>query len=343
MRLTKNSTIIISRTDSIGDVILTLPMAGIIKKQYPDCKIIFLGKAYTRDIVNCSEYIDEFADWDGLKGSSLKVKADFFRNMKANVIIHVFPVREIAKAAKLADIPIRIGTISRFYNWASCNFLPRVFRKNSVLHEAQLNAQLLKPIIPGTDFSLDKLIGFYGFKQAPKIFKYSDLIDKNKINLIIHPKSRGSGREWGEHNFSELIDILDDAKFKIFVCGTESEGAMIRDSIINTHHEKITDLTGKLTLKEYISFINASDALIACSTGPLHIAAATGIHALGIYPPIRPVHPGRWGALGENVKIFVNDKKCKSCRKSNYCECMNSIRPIKVHAYLNDLYNQYNS
>ncbi|RYG01290.1 MAG: glycosyl transferase family 9, partial [Chitinophagaceae bacterium] len=39
--------IIISRTDSIGDVVLTLPMAKIIKQQFPDCRIAFLGKEYT--------------------------------------------------------------------------------------------------------------------------------------------------------------------------------------------------------------------------------------------------------------------------------------------------------
>ena len=34
--------IIISRTDAIGDVILTLPICGILKMYYPDCKIVFL-------------------------------------------------------------------------------------------------------------------------------------------------------------------------------------------------------------------------------------------------------------------------------------------------------------
>ena len=59
--------IVISRTDSIGDVILTLPLAGILKKKFPDSKIIFLGNSYTEAIVRVSVYVDEFINWDELK------------------------------------------------------------------------------------------------------------------------------------------------------------------------------------------------------------------------------------------------------------------------------------
>ncbi len=37
--------IIISRTDSIGDVVLTLPVAAVLKKYFPEIKIGFMGKA----------------------------------------------------------------------------------------------------------------------------------------------------------------------------------------------------------------------------------------------------------------------------------------------------------
>ena len=59
--------IVISRTDNIGDVILTLPLAGILKEKYPDCKIIFLGNSYTEAIVRVSVHVDEFINWEELK------------------------------------------------------------------------------------------------------------------------------------------------------------------------------------------------------------------------------------------------------------------------------------
>ena len=39
MKLSNPKKIVISRTDSIGDVALTLPLAGILKSKYPDVRI----------------------------------------------------------------------------------------------------------------------------------------------------------------------------------------------------------------------------------------------------------------------------------------------------------------
>ena len=66
--------IVLSRTDSIGDVILTLPMAGALRQRYPDLYIIFLGSSYTRPIVECCPYVNEFADWS--KDTDLLILVD---------------------------------------------------------------------------------------------------------------------------------------------------------------------------------------------------------------------------------------------------------------------------
>jgi hypothetical protein len=63
----------------------------------------------------------------------------------AAAIVHVFPRPQIARAAR--HIPIRIGTYSRGYHWWTCNRLVRLHRKNSSLHEIELNLALLQPLL----------------------------------------------------------------------------------------------------------------------------------------------------------------------------------------------------
>src|SRR4030095_7735377 len=145
---------------------------------------------------------------------------------------------------------------------------------------------------------------------------------KTKYNLILHPKSRGSAREWGLKNFISLIRQLDPDRYKIFISGTAAEKPLVQPLLDEIPH-LVTDITGIMELSQFISFIEACDGLIACSTGPLHLAAALGKDALGIYAPVRPIHAGRWGPVGKNSEVFVLNKVCNDCSKNkNPCHCV---------------------
>ena len=317
-KLPDNFSIILSRTDSIGDVVLTLPMAGHIKEHFPNCKLIFLGRNYTRDVVALSEHVDEFISWDETKILP-----------KADMIVHVFPVKEIARAAKKAGISLRVGTTNRFFHWRTCNELIKLSRKNSDLHESQLNMKLLEFLNIPTELELEDMKKNYGFTKAePLPEEWLKQIDKTRTNIILHPKSKGSAREWGLDNFSELINSLPETKFKIFISGTKDEGEQAK--LLFEKHKHITDLTGKLSLKQFISFINNSDVLVAASTGPLHIASALGKKAIGLFAPMRPIHPGRWKPIGENAKYLVLNKDCNDCKKNKDCHCIREIKSKQI-------------
>jgi len=333
--------IILSRTDSIGDVVLSLPMAGVLRQQFPGCHIVFLGRKYTRPIIEACRFVNEFLDWDEISAtrdpsSVLSGQASAIRHLQslqADMIVHVFPVKAICRAAKQAGIPIRIATSNRFYTWFYCNRLLRVPRKNSGLHEAQLNLKLLKPLGITKAFSTEEIPEFYGLTAPsptlPQTGEGENAPLPDKFNLILHPKSKGSAREWGLENFSRLIGLLPPEKFNLFVSGTAEEGNMMRD-FLNMHQERVQDLTGKLSLSEFIQFICSCDGIVAASTGPLHIAAAFGKHAIGLYAPMRPIFPQRWAPLGKNARFLVLDKNCQACRKTENCECIRQIRAEDV-------------
>lgn len=318
--------IIISRTDSIGDVVLTMPMAGIMKQFMPGCKIIFFGRNYTKDVIVLSEHIDEFISYDDILKLNEQEQFETFKKLNATHIIHVFPVKEIAYLAKKAGIKNRIGTTNRLWHWFTCNVKISLSRKNSELHEAQLNTKLLASFGITKEFNVEELASFYGFTKIPSLEKiYVDLIDPTKTTIILHPKSKGSAREWGLDNFSDLIIKLDKTKHQVFISGTAQDGELVKDLIVK--HPEVINLTGKLSLQQFITFINRCDVLIAASTGPLHIAAALGKKAIGLYAPMRPIHPGRWKPIGKKSSYLVLTKDCSDCRKSMDCHC---IREIKI-------------
>lgn len=306
MKIKNSEHILISRTDAIGDVILTLPLCGIIKAHFPSCRISFLGRSYTREIIQLSRHIDEFIDYDEWKSISDRDAAHFLKLKGIDTIIHVFPKKRIAQVARQTGIPLRIGTTNRVYHWFTCNKLIRLSRKRSNLHEAQLNIKLLKGLHLTTEYNKEEIPQYYGLLKVPHLQEeFQAYLSTDKFNLILHPKSKGSGKEWSLDRYSELISKIDKTKYKLFISGSLTEKALL-DTWLNKHKDNVTDITGLLSLEQFVAFINECDGLVASGTGPLHIAAALGIHALGLFPNIRPIHAGRWAPIG---------------RKAEYLEC----------------------
>lgn len=323
--------ILISRTDSIGDVMLTLPLCVWLKKQFPAVQLVFLGRTYTQPVVACFTPIDEFIDW-----SLLEVKSDSevkleIQQWNIDTVIHVFPSKRIAKITKMAGITRRIGTSHRIFHWLTCNERISFTRKNSPLHEAQLNFHLLK--------------GF-GCIQLPSLTEVQEMTNQfqvKKVDLpdeitafcsdpyvILHPKSQGSALEWPINKYIELAAKLMDSGCKVVFTGTEKEGDLFRE--ILPQDARCMDTTGKLSLNQLIALISAAKALVACSTGPLHIAGVCGIKTVGLYSPRVPIHPGRWSALGKNVQTLVFDPKCDKCATGKLCYC---IQDIQISSVLN--------
>jgi ADP-heptose:LPS heptosyltransferase len=318
--------IIISRTDAIGDVVLTLPVAGVLRSLYPDAQLLFLGRSYTEEVVRACVHVDKFLNWDEWKKLPAQEAADAMAATGADTLIHVFPDPLIARLARRAGIRERIGTTNRLYHWLTCNRLVRLSRRHSPLHEAQLNLRLLEPLGAKKEYSREEIAAFYGLSRLqPLPPEIAALPDPGKFNLVLHPTSRGSAREWGLENFRQLIQALPRDGFSIFVTGTAGDGALLRP--LFDQFPFLTDLTGRLSLGQLISFLSRMDGLVAASTGPLHLAAALGIHALGIYPPIRPMHPGRWAPIGVNAKVFVKQGECEACRQTGNCTCIREIAP----------------
>jgi heptosyltransferase-3 len=332
-------TFLVSRTDAIGDVVLTLPVAGWLKQQYPGCRVVLIGRAYTAAVAAVCPWVDEFLNADELGQLPEKEQVTQLQSQAAIAIIHVFPNKRLARLAKLARIPTRIGTRNRLFHWLTCNRLVALSRRHSPLHEA-LNLQLLAPLGYHEPLALGAVAALVRLQAAvPLREAFQQLLAARRpgqLNVILHPRSRGSAREWGLAHFSQLARLLHAAGHRVFISGTAAEGKELAEWLIQNAAFITADITGQLALPEFIAFIAAADGLVAGSTGPMHLAAALGRHALGLYPPIKPMHPGRWGPLGPHAEYLVFDRPdCQNCRSQPAaCTCIKAIEAAAVAAQI---------
>ena len=279
--------------------------------------------------------------------------SDHYLEMKQRIIyaikmlrlfIHVMPDKELAKIVCRARIPIRVATVRRPYHLLYANKLIWASRKDKKgQHEVQMNIRMLSPFKIPYKLKMSELNEFA--RLSPKELgcpEIVNLLDHEKFNLIIHPGSLGHGKEWPLNSYHQLISKLDKSKFKVFVSGTGNERRRFASTLIEPFSDVI-DLTNKLSLGEFASFIGQADGLLSGSTGPLHLSAAIGQRTLGLFPKQIDLGPNRWGPIGEKAEVLLSDKICQYCRSHNkdeadydetLCECMSFIEVNDVRAKL---------
>ena len=311
--------ILISRTDAIGDVCLTLPVCQALASAYPNAELTYLCRNYTRAVVACFDPVDHILVHDELQQMEAHERNTLLSQY--DVVIHFFPNKELAQWCKQAKIPMRIGTAHRFFHLLTCNFRPSFTRKRSELHESQLNFKLLAPLaiteVP-TLLELSEKLRF----TAPDLTNH--LVDQDWSNtVLLHPKSNGSGVEYPLAKYMALALALVEKGYQVYFTGTEKEGAQFRSQI--PVHPAITDATGQWDLPTFIQIISKAKALVACSTGPYHIAGLCGIQAIGLFSSRKPIHPGRWAALGANSSALTLPMLCKTCAQGSPCYCIEKI------------------
>ena len=326
--------IIISRSDNIGDVVLTLPMAAIIKQHWPSCKVSFLARDYVAEVVQACPDVDAFISWDQLQtlehAQAVQALGD------ADCILHVYPRKAIAKLAKAAGIKMRIGTSHRLYHWLNCNKKVRFSRKDSNLHEAQLNLALFAPLGLPTMLPVSELTRLTHLNAAQTVnAAVQPYFDREKFNCVFHPLTNGNTKEWPLEHFSTLIDLLGD-NVNIIITGSPKETQPLAALIAKHPHVKNT--VGKLSLTDFINLLGHADGVLVNSTGPLHIAAALGTRVLGLFPPEKGKDVGRWGPLGARAEA-IEAKVCTACQsKHGVCSCMASITPQQIKSLIETWY-----
>jgi len=331
--------ILIVRTDRIGDLVLTLPLAELIKKQYPNCKVSFLVREYTKNIVSNHLFIDDVIV---LKENDDKVSLfdnlSIIKPKKFDTCIVVYPTFVLAIIMFLGGIKNRIGT---GYRWYSFLFNQKVYehRKNAERHELEFNVNLLEKLniknnVDESNVSYDLKINQSSLNIVNK-FLSDENIDSSKQIIIVHPGSGGSSVDLPVHKFVELVKKLDEDNYQIILTGNKNE-AELCEKIKSS--SKAKNFAGKFNLDELTALISKSVMFISNSTGPIHIAAALEKFTVGFYPKIVSCSKERWAPYTNKKLVYEPNIDCKNCTREQ-CEKLNCMDSIDITKVYNDIKN----
>ncbi|RFB65726.1 MULTISPECIES: glycosyltransferase family 9 protein [unclassified Herbaspirillum] len=323
--------ILISRQDNIGDVILTLPMAARLKQLNPGVRITMLCRAYAAEVVRYCTDIDNVVEIERIENDL----TGYLKRSDIDTVILAQPDRALAIAAFRAGIRHRIGNArQKVYQLIYCNRRVRFSKGLSENHEAQINFEFLRPYGENHIPDRTEIPSFYHF-SIPADAASTEHLKPYAFNLVLHTKSNGHGREWPIESYLELAQLLASRpEVHVWLTGSKGEGEWLNENASDlVRLPNVTNISGTQTLAQLTSFINQADGLIASGTGPLHLSAAIGQRTLGLFPPTRPMHPGRWAAIGRRASnLCLAESGCDGCsrRDKMTCDCMRLITPAAV-------------
>lgn len=313
-------TLTLFRSDNMGDVIVSLWSAAWIKRCYPELKLFLVTRRDWEPIIRRCDFLE---DWCALEDFMAGKLSWSFADREHIVFFYSRP--EEALQARRLGFKKRTGTGHRWWHWLYSN--ERIFfsRKRSSWHEAQLNLLLLRKDFPKVwPCSLEDL-------RRKDLFTVKAPPECLPRRIVLHPFSNLSAPLWPGEHWTELIRILKEYNdTEIFITGLASDLAEAQHMVKEAGVFGVRNLCGQFSLSEFIKFLETTDALVAPSTGPLHLAAALGLRTVGLYVPRKPMHPGRWAPLGRDVRVLTGADDCRQSCVPGSCRCMTALLPAKV-------------
>jgi len=133
------------------------------------------------------------------------------------------------------------------------------------------------------------------------------------------PGAVGPGKRWPDRHYAELARRLGDEGIAVWIVGGPNEKASAQ-MICSREDRYVRDFTSN-DLRNGILQLAAADVMVSNDSGLLHVAAAIGTPAVGLFGPTSPWH---WAPLNP-ISATIEAPWHKPCRTCNKNDC-NDIR-----------------
>ena len=142
----KHERILITRTDRLGDLVLSTPVFQALREKFPQSYLACLTFLENRAVVEGNPFLNEVLLYDKKGGEKTWIGNYFFARRLAkkrfDVVLHLHPTNRMHWVSWMAGIPIRIG-YQKKSAWTLTHSVPD--RKGEgQIHESEYNFDLLK-------------------------------------------------------------------------------------------------------------------------------------------------------------------------------------------------------
>lgn len=313
---------------AIGDVIRALPLLTRVRRAYPAAHIAWAVEPAAAPLLDYHPALNDLLLYQRSRGPGM-----FFPFLRYVRHQHFDLVLDLQRHLKSGIVSLCSGAPTRLgfhrYNTKEGNWL--------------FNTQTIDAI---PDFSL-KLGQYLQFAEAlglPNDGISFDLRlrpeEEHRVDTLLGdtPRpfaafflgSRWPSRFWFPQATAEVAQALQrEYGMGVVLVGGQGEVAFARQVCAATRG-KLTNLSGNTTLRDLIGIFSRARLTMGPDSGPMHLAAATGVPVISLWGATSPLRSAPWGS---EAFVLQGPAACSPCY-TRHCPigraCMQRITPDQV-------------
>lgn len=291
-------TILVVRTDKLGDFITALPVMYVLKKYNPKNKIIACVAPLNEDLANACDFIDEIiVD----RNQPMLEFASDLRRKKIDASITLFSTTRVAAAQFLAGIAKRIAPATKlaqiFYN-------RRVVQRRSEVKMAEFeyNLALARELFPSIELRYPQpLIQFDRDDVAKSYRDFTRQYGIVKPVIAFHPGFGGSSdANWTLDEYMQLVEIAsDNEEVQAVMTFGPGEEELYEKAVEKAAGLNVVFYQSKQGIVEFAKLLASFELFVSTSTGTYHLAALVGTPTMTFFADSLFASVKRWKAVSE--------------------------------------------
>lgn len=300
---------------NIGDAVLTLPVLGVLKREFPGADITVMVAANGRELFELEPAVSRVVIYD--KHIPFSKKVELGLRMKRRRFDLVVDLRN-------SLFPLLIGA----------RYNTPLFVKRADSHIHRMNKHLKR--LSALGIPVDNPPFLVSITRDDKLYIHSIL---NGLGILpgddivaVAAGAKSHIKRWTTTGFIKVCDRLNkEAGLKVLLMGDDSDRA-INEEIHAAGLKEVYDLSGRTNLRELAYLLSLCKLLITNDSAPLHIGSAVGTPIVAIFGP---TDYKKYGPVSANSVVINKGLSCSPCQKAQCrfgLDCMKQISTEEVFA-----------
>ena len=320
--------ILVVRLRLIGDVVLTTPLLGALRRAYPDGRIAYLVEPAAAPVLRGNPCIDSLIVVPHARGLR-RLRHDFsfarsLRRERFDITIDLHGGPRAGLFTLASGAPMRIGYTITGRTWVYTHVVKRT-PDNAPRHAVRNQWDLLGPLgIGPPDRTLDAVTMPEDPAAAASVARRLGEagIDGHPL-VVIHVSAGNPFRRWPPRSFEKLVTQLarGNPHRRIVLTSGPSDSTVAREIAaaartgLGPLATALPDI-GEFDLAELRALVGRAAMYIGGDSGPLHLAATTNTPIVALFGPTLAERSMPW----RNPHTFAEavdagELPCRPCRQ----------------------------